>query len=217
MTLGKKGASKTGAVKESRPKGRGFKKGMPRELPTAAQLQAELEYEVYKNSYIRILRSTIGILAVVVAISILIAEFLVPVLRIYGSGMDPALSDGQIVLASKHSEFKTGDVVAFYFNNKILVKRVVAGPGDVVNIDPDGTVYVNDMPKTESYVDVKTYGDVTVMLPLTVPEERYFLLGDQRELSVDSRSSAIGCVSQEQIVGKIIFRVWPLTKIGAVK
>lgn len=186
------------------------------DFPTAAQLQAELERQVYASSYFRILRSTVSIVLVVAAIALLIANFLFPVMRIYGTSMTPALADGEIVVVVKDAEFSAGQIVAFLFNNKILVKRVIAGPGDVVHIDGDGVVYVNEQPITESYVEELTRGEVTVELPVRVPEERYFLLGDRRDVSLDSRQSAIGCVSQEQIIGRIVFRVWPLKRIGTV-
>lgn len=186
------------------------------DFPTAAQLQAELEHRVYVSSYTRILRSTVSIVVVIAAIAILIANSLVPVFRIYGTSMAPALSDGEIVLAVKDAEFAPGEVVAFLFNNKILIKRVIAGPGDIVHIDDGGVVYVNEQPLTEDYVDELTRGEVSVEMPLRVTEEHYFLLGDHREVSMDSRHTAIGCVSQEQIIGRIVFRIWPLKRIGAV-
>ena len=186
-------------------------------FPTAEQLQRELEHQVYVTSYFRILKSTIEILLVVAAFAILVANILLPVLRIYGTSMEPVLDDGEVVVAIKNSQFETGDVVAFYFGDKILIKRVIAGPGDFVNIDADGVVYVNETPLDEPYVQDRALGETTVTLPLQVPDQRYFLMGDHRNVSIDSRNAAIGCVSQEQIVGKIAFRIWPLTGIGVVR
>ena len=138
-------------------------------------------------------------------------------LQIYGESMMPTLRDGQIVFSVKTSELDRGDVIAFYYNNKILVKRVIAGPGDWVDIDEDGTVWVNKQKLEEPYLTEKAYGDCNIELPYQVPDGRVFVMGDHRSTSVDSRNTAVGCVAQEQIVGKIVFCVWPLREAGLVE
>jgi signal peptidase I len=186
-------------------------------LPTVQQLEEELSRARYRKRYHRVLRSTIGTLITVAAIAVLVATLWMPVLQIYGSSMAPTLSDGEIVLTMKTSEMKTGDVIAFYYNNKILVKRVIAQAGDWVNITPEGDVYVNDRLLTEPYLDEKSLGDCNIELPYQVPESRVFVMGDHRSISVDSRNTALGCVAEEQIVGKLIFRVWPLDGFGEIE
>jgi signal peptidase I len=183
-------------------------------LPTPQQLEEELGRTKYRDRYHKVLRSTIGTLITVAAIAVLVATLLLPVLQIYGSSMAPTLADGEIVLTLKTSEFETGDVVAFYYNNKILVKRVIAKAGDWVNITPEGDVYVNDQLLDEPYLDEKAFGDCNIELPYQVPESRVFVMGDHRSISVDSRNTAVGCVAEEQIVGKLIFRVWPFDGFG---
>ena len=189
----------------------------PVEIPTIEQIEKERERLKYKKRYKSTLKSTSGFLIVVAAIAILVATLWMPVLQIYGTSMTPTLSDGEIIFTVKTSEFDTGDVVAFYFNNKILVKRVIAEAGDWVNIDEDGNVFVNDESIDEPYLVEKAYGDTNIYLPYQVPDGRIFVMGDHRATSVDSRNIAVGCVSQEQLVGKILFRIWPLNKLGMVR
>ena len=160
------------------------------------------------------IRSTTYSLVVVAAIAVLVATLWMPVLQTFGDSMTPTLEDGQIVISLKSGDFKQGDVVAFYYNNKILIKRLIAVPGDWVNIDEEGYVYVNGEQLYEPYVDELSYGYCDIQLPYQVPDGRVFVMGDHRATSVDSRDTAVGCVAQEQIVGRIIFRVWPFERLG---
>ena len=189
----------------------------PRELPSLEQLTAELERENYKRRYNRVLRSTIYALIVVAAVAVLVATIWMPVLQIYGASMTPTLNEGDIVVSVKGSDFAPGDLVAFYLGNKILVKRCIAGPGQWVDIDADGNVYVDGELLDEPYLKEKSFGDCNLELPYQVPDNRYFCMGAHRSTSVDSRHTEIGCVSEEQIVGKIVFRVWPLPDFGALR
>ena len=183
-------------------------------FPELPELQRELEREKYKRRYGRTLRSTVAALIIVAAIAVLVATLWLPVLQIYGSSMTPTFKEGQIVVAVKGSSFEEGDIIAFYYGNKLLVKRYIAGPGSWVDIKEDGTVYVDGEELSEPYLTEKALGECDMEFPYQIPEDRYFVLGDHRSTSVDSRSSAIGCVAEEQIVGRIVFRIWPLTKIG---
>lgn len=184
--------------------------------PTIEQLQAELRHEKYKRSFVFSLRNTIFTLVTVAAAAVLIAVLLMPVLQIYGSSMTPTLSEGEIVVSVKGTKMKTGDIVAFYYNNNVLIKRVIAQPGDWVNITEDGTVFVNNEVIDEPYLTEKAFGECNIQLPYQVPDSRIFVMGDHRSVSIDSRNTAVGCVADEQIVGKIVFRVWPLSQFGRV-
>ena len=192
------------------------KKITPGDIPATEQLEAELAREKYKHRYHSVLRSTIYTLIIVAAVAVLTATLWLPVLQIYGSSMTPTLQDGEIVFSVKTSKFEPGDVVAFYYNNKILIKRVICGPADWVNIDENGTVYVNGTVLDEPYLAEKALGDCNIELPYQVPDGKVFVMGDHRSTSVDSRNTAVGCVAQEQLVGKIIFRIWPLDRLGIV-
>ncbi|MGN0784909.1 MAG: signal peptidase I [Candidatus Aphodomorpha sp.] len=189
----------------------------PRQMPDVAQLEAELQRERYKKRYKRVLRSTVYTLVVVAAIAVLVATIWMPVLQIYGSSMTPTLAESDIVVSIKGTDFAPGELVAFYLGNKILVKRCIAGPGQWVDIDADGNVYVDGKLLDEPYLTEKALGDCNIELPYQVPDNRYFCLGDHRATSVDSRNTAVGCVAEEQIVGKIVFRVWPLAGFGALQ
>lgn len=195
-----------------------FEKGRPRRKrpPTAAQLEAELKREQYRHRYSGVLRSTVYTLIVVAAVAVLVATLFLPVLQIYGHSMTPTLEDGDIVVSIKGSDFEQGDVIAFYYNNKILVKRVIAGPGDWVDIDRDGNVTVNGQALDEPYVQEKALGDCNIRLPYQVPDSRLFVMGDHRSVSVDSRNTSVGCIAQEQIVGRLVLRIWPLSGISTL-
>lgn len=189
----------------------------PEDLPSTGQLEAELNRVTYAKNYRTVLRSTIYTLITVAAIAVLVAVLLLPVLRIYGSSMNPTLTEEDIVLSLKSSDFETGDIIAFYYNNKILVKRVIAKPGDWVDIDKDGNVYVNNEKLDEPYLQTKALGDCNIKLPYQVPESRIFVMGDNRDVSVDSRNTSVGCVAEEQIVGKIVFCIWPFSRFGKIQ
>ncbi len=185
-------------------------------VPSIEELRGELKREKFHSRYKKLLRSTIYTLVIVAAISVLVATLLLPVLQIYGTSMSPNLLEGDIVFSVKTKDFKTGDIMAFYYNNRVLVKRVIGLPGDVVEIKDNGDVYVNNTLLDEPYLTQKAYGNTDLEYPYTVPQNSYFVLGDHRESSVDSRNSIIGCVEKEEAVGKILFRVWPVSRFGRV-
>ncbi len=188
------------------------------EMPSTEEIRNEFERVEYSNKFAGTVRSTVNILIVVAAAAVLVAVLLLPILRIYGTSMHGTLNSGDLVVSVKGSDFKTGDIIAFYYNNNILVKRVIGNPGDWVDVDLDGNVYVNQQKIDEPYLREKSYGEdnTDIDLPYQVPENRFFVMGDNRSVSIDSRNSSIGCVSSEQVVGKIMFRVWPVSKIGPV-
>lgn len=162
------------------------------------------------RSYLRALWSTLRTLVFIALLAMVAAYYFFPVIRVHTGGMSPTLSNGDMIVALKDGECQRGDVVAFYFNDKLLVKRVIAVAGDVFAMDEGGHVSLNGQPLDEPYVSVFAVGECDLDMPYTVPEGRLLVLGDQRQLSLDSRSSAIGCVAQEQIVGRILMRFWPL-------
>ncbi len=187
------------------------------DMPSRTDLEKELHRERYKKRYWQVLRNTIFSLITVAAVAVLIATLLLPVLEIYGTSMAPSLKEGDIVVSVKATDFKQGDIIAFYYNNKILCKRVIGKPGDVINIDKKGNVTVNEKLLDEPYLTEKAFGDCNIELPFQVPENRLFVMGDHRSTSVDSRNTALGCVADEQVVGKIVFRVWPFKSFGKME
>lgn len=186
-------------------------------LPSSAEVEQELKREQYKNRYQRTLKSTVFALMTAAAAAVLVATLWLPVLQIFGSSMLPTLQEGQIVVSVKVQKMEPGDIVAFYYGNKVLVKRYIAGPGTWVDIQEDGTVLLDGEVLDEPYLTEKDFGISDLEYPYQVPEGSYFVMGDQRATSVDSRHTSVGCITSEQIVGKITYRVWPLEDFGRVR
>ena len=185
-------------------------------LPTAKQLETEILREKYNQKYRQVLKSTVYSLVVVAAVAVLIATLAFPVLQISGSSMEPTLNDEEIVVLLKTTNMKKDELCCFSYQNKLLIKRVIGLPGDKINIDTNGNVFVNDELIDEPYVTDKALGECDVIFPCYVSDNHYFVLGDHRSTSIDSRSSVIGLVSEEFIVGKIFFRIWPFESISLV-
>lgn len=184
------------------------------EIPSAEAVAKERERLQYKKKYNRTLRSTIYALLVVAALAVLVATIFLPVLQVSGTSMEPTLDDGDIILLLKSESFTTGDICGLYWQNKLLLKRVIGGPGDIIDIDAVGNVTVNGQKLDEPYLTDKALGECDITLPYQVPENRYFVMGDHRSTSVDSRSSMIGCIEKEQIVGRAFLRVYPFDRIS---
>ena len=185
-------------------------------LPTAEQLESELKQMKYRRNFRRIMRSTVSSLLVVAAIAVLVSMLFLPVLRVTGTSMTPTMQNDELIICSKRSNFKQGDIVAFYYNNRILLKRVIGVAGDYIDIKEDGTVYVNGNKLDEPYVSELAFGECDIELPYQVPDNRIFVMGDHRSVSVDSRSTTVGCIADEYVIGKVIFRIWPFESIGTV-
>lgn len=186
-------------------------------FPSSNEVEVELKRERYKKKYRLSMRSTLFTLITVAAVAVLVATLWLPVLEIYGDSMSPGLLDGQIVVSTKSATFERGEVIAFYYNNKVLVKRVIATAGETVDIKEDGTVLIDGNEIEESYITDKSFGNCDIDLPYHVPENKIFVMGDHRSVSVDSRNTVIGCVSEDQVVGKIVFRVWPVKSFGFIE
>ena len=186
-------------------------------LPDVEQLEAELKRVNYNSRFRQLLRSTVYTLIVVAAVAVLVAVLFMPVLRIYGSSMTPTLEEGEIVVSVKTKNVKQGDVVGVYYGSKLLIKRCIAVGNQWVNITDEGDVYVDGEILEEPYVSDKSLGQCDISMPYQVPENTIFVLGDHRETSVDSRLSTLGCIDKEEVVGRIVFRIWPLNKFGAIK
>lgn len=188
-----------------------------KERPSVKEIEAELKRVKYRSRYNTVMKSTVYTLITVAAMAVLVATLWLPVLEIFGSSMTPTFNDGDIVFSVKTEKMEKGDIIAFYYNNKILVKRVIATSGSWVEMDVNGTVFVDNVAQVEDYITDKSYGDADIDFPYQVPEGKVFVMGDHRATSVDSRHSAVGCIEKEQVVGKIVFRVWPLDSFGAIK
>ncbi|MDO4807507.1 MAG: signal peptidase I [Coriobacteriales bacterium] len=195
----------TKEIKESRPR------------PSSDEIASELKVRRRNKRILSIIGSTISVLLTVAAIVVLLATFVFPTLRIYGTSMTPTLQEGEVVVSVKGADYHTGDIIAFYYNNKILVKRVICGPGDWFNMQSDGTVYVNNVKIDEPYVSEPGFGSCDLELPYQVPDGEYFVMGDQRMSSIDSRMAQVGSVAMERIVGRVLVRVWPLDSISVVE
>lgn len=187
-----------------------------RDLPTAEQLNAELRRVRYRAKFIRTFRDTVNSLLVVAAIAVLVSMLFLPVLRVTGTSMTPTMQNNELVICNKTGNFECGDIIAFHYNNKILLKRVIGVSGDWIDMREDGTVFVNGEQLDEPYVDDLAYGECDLDFPYQVPENRIFVMGDHRSTSVDSRSTTVGCVADEYIIGRVFFRLWPWEKIGAI-
>lgn len=182
-------------------------------LPTKQQVETERKRYRRQKAYNKALSGTVYVLTIVAAVAVLIATLILPVLQIEGTSMEPTLVNGDIVLLTKTVNFDRGELCGFSWNNKLLIKRVIGLPGDWIEIDTDGTVYLNGEQLDEPYAEQLAVGECDLEFPFQVPQEQYFVLGDMRESSIDSRNTLIGCVEKDQIVGKVFFRIWPFKTI----
>ena len=183
------------------------------DLPTSEQLASEVKRRRYNKNFRKILINTLASLIVAASIAVIISVLFLPVLRVTGTSMQPTLQNDELIVCRKRSDFKRGDIVAFYYNNKVLLKRVIALSGDVVDISDDGTVYINSVAIKEPYISEKALGECDIEFPYQVPDNKIFVMGDHRKTSIDSRTKAIGSIADEAVVGKVIFRVWPFKQM----
>lgn len=184
------------------------------DFPTINQLSVEIKRLKYRKDFRKVFIGTVSSLIVVAAIAVLITTLFLPVLRVTGSSMTPTLQNDEFVICNKTGDFESGDIVAFYYNNKILLKRVIGSAGDVIDIKEDGTVYKNGEILDEPYINEKSLGTCDIDLPYQVPDNRIFVMGDHRLTSVDSRTASVGCIAEEYVLGKVFLRLWPIEKIG---
>ena len=186
-------------------------------IPSIEQIEAELSWIRQKRNYRKALTSTLSILIMIFAVAFLLSTSVIPVYQVTGDSMAPTLSQNDIVIALRNENNDQGDIIALFYNNKVLLKRIIARAGDWVNIDDQGNVYVNDTLLSELYIETKAVGDCNIELPYQVPDGRFFVMGDHRTVSADSRNTAIGCIAKEQIIGKIVFRIWPISLFGQLQ
>ena len=182
-------------------------------LPTKNQVEAERKRYRRQKAYNKAFRGTVYVLTIVAAVAVLVSTLVLPVLQIEGTSMEPTLYNDDIVLLARTPHFVRGDLCGFTWNNKLLIKRVIGVPGEWIESDTDGTVYLNGEKLDEPYVQQMALGECDLEFPFQVPQEQYFVVGDMRESSIDSRNSLIGCIPKEQIVGRVFFRVWPFKNI----
>ena len=194
-----------------------MEKNILNDIPTAAQFGEEMKRLSYKQNMRRSVVSTVSALLVIAALAIIISTMVMPVFRVTGTGMAPTLNNDEYIICSKITDIKQGDIVAFYYNNKVLLKRVIGTPGDTVDISEDGTVTVNDVVADEPYLSEKALGECAIDLPYQVPENRLFVMGDHRAVSIDSRSTSVGCIADENVIGKVVMRIYPFDSIGKIK
>ena len=187
------------------------------EFPTVSQIESAISKEKYSKKYKKVLKSTFSSLIVVAAIAVLIATLILPVLQIQGSSMEPTLNNDEIVILLKTSRLERGQLCCFSYQNKLLIKRIIGVPGDNITIDQEGYVYVNGHVLDEPYILDRALGECDASFPVNVKDNHYFILGDHRSTSIDSRSSVVGLVSGDQIVGRIFYRIWPFNSIGLIK
>ena len=189
----------------------------PEERPVSAMLERELKRVERGIRFRQTLRSTAFTLVIVAAVAVLVATLMLPVLQIYGASMAPTLCEGELVISVKTAHIEPGQLVAFYYGNKVLIKRCIGLEGDWIDIDPHGVVSVNGVPLDEPYLEEKVLGECDLELPYQVPDGRIFVMGDHRATSIDSRNTLVGCVSSEQLLGRVVLRFWPLSRFGPIQ